>query len=340
MLLPRSLDETRTVARESQELGFSWVSVADSPTVYEESYLHQLEVARSAPRVTVGPMVSHVVVRHPVIVANLLSTLSAFTDGRVVGTLGTGNSAARGLGLRPASLATLREAVLAIQGYWRGEGGPFESSRIPATGVARPGCPLLIAGDGPRATALAGEVGDGLLYGGTLDPEVRRRRLGSVRREQPARQAWIAPSVSLATGHDGVREDLGAMVVAMANRALRGDLDERGVPAAVQQDVLAMRKGYDYGYHADNSRPRNTGLLTDRLTSYLIDSTCVWGDQSRWARQLDELEAEGWSGVMFILGQASQVTIVRAIGARLQALGRLPAATPAREARRRPAGSR
>jgi 5,10-methylenetetrahydromethanopterin reductase len=323
MVLPRSLEQTREAARLGEALGFSWISAADSPTVYEDSYLHQLEIARAAPSVAVGPMVSHVVARHPVIVGNLLATLNSFTGGRAIGTLATGNSAARGLGMKPATLAQLREAVEAIQGYWRGEGGAFGDTRIPATGMQRDGCPLLVAADGPRAAALAATTGDGLLYGGTLDPEVRRRRLASVHAAGSVKQTWIAPTVSLEEDHDAVRDDLGAMVVAMANRAMRGDLDERNVPAAIQEDVLEMRRVYDYGFHADNSRPRNTGLVTERLTNHLIDSLCVWGGEARWRATLDALADEGWTGVMFILGQAEQLGVVQAIGDRLQRLGYL-----------------
>jgi 5,10-methylenetetrahydromethanopterin reductase len=273
--------------------------------------------------------VSHVVARHPVIVGNLLATMNAFTGGRAIGTLATGNSAARGLGMKPAKLADLKQAVEAIQSYWRGEGGDFRDSSIPVTGMQRPACPLLIAADGPKAAALAGEVGDGLLYGGTLDPEVRQRRLAGMGGTAGGRQAWIAPTVSLEQDHGAVRDDLGAMVVAMANRAMRGDLDERGVPAGVQEDVLEMRRVYDYGFHADNSRPRNTTLVTERLTNYLIDSLCIWGGEARWKALLDALEAEGWTGVMFILGQAEMMPTLQAIGERLQRLGYLQAAAAA-----------
>jgi 5,10-methylenetetrahydromethanopterin reductase len=326
MLLPRSLSETRELARSGGEFGFDWISVADSPTVYQDSYLHQLEVARTDEHVLVGPMVSHLVARHPVIVANQLATLNEFTDGRVIGTIGTGNSAARGLGMKPAKVAELGRGIEAIQSYWRGEGAELDGSSIPATGIKRQGCPLLVAADGPRATAIAGSVGDGLLYGGTMDPEVRRRRLASV---GSGKQTWIAPTVSLGEDHRAVREDLGAMVVAMANRAMRGDLTERSVPADVQADVLEMRRAYDYGFHADNSRPRNTGVVSDRLADYLIDSLCVWGDEARWSEALDGLEQDGWTGVMFILGQANQAQAITGIGERLRAIGRLPAPAPA-----------
>jgi 5,10-methylenetetrahydromethanopterin reductase len=327
MLLPRALESTREAARLGERLGFSWISVADSPTVYQDSYLHQLEVARAAPSVLVGPMVSHVVARHPVVVGNQLATLNAFTGGRVIGTLATGNSAARGLGMKPARLDDLAQAVEAIQAYWRGEQGDFKDSSIPATGMQRDGCPILISADGPKAAALSGRVGDGLLYGGTMDPEVRRRRLAAMGGGR--RQAWIAPAVSLAEDHDAVRDDLGAMVVAMANRAMRGDLDERGVPPEIQADVLEMRRVYDYGYHADNSRPRNTSLVSERLTNFLIDTLCVWGGEARWQASIDALEEDGWTGVMFILGQVEQLSVIEAIGRRLERLGRLTPAVAA-----------
>jgi 5,10-methylenetetrahydromethanopterin reductase len=323
MLLPRSLDETRELARKGSELGFDWISVADSPTVYQDSYLHQLEVARTAENVTVGPMVSHLVARHPVIVANQLATLNEFTGGRVIGTIGTGNSAARGLGKKPATVIQLRQGIEAIQAYWRGDRAELgDDGFIPATGIQRQGCPLLVSADGPRAASISGQVGDGLLYGGTMDPEVRRRRLATV---AEGGQAWIAPTVSLGADHAAVREDLGAMVVAMANRAMRGDLTERGVPPEIQADVLEMRQAYDYGFHADNSRPRNTGVVSERLADYLIDSLCVWGDEARWGQRLDDLERDGWTGVMFILGQAEQASAIDGIGERLKAIGRVPA---------------
>jgi alkanesulfonate monooxygenase SsuD/methylene tetrahydromethanopterin reductase-like flavin-dependent oxidoreductase (luciferase family) len=319
MLLPRSLEETRAAARLAESLGFSWVSVADSPTVYEESYLHQLEVARAAETVLVGPMVTHIVVRHPLIVGNLLATLNRMTDGRAVGTLGTGNSAARGLGLKPATIAQLEEGMAAIRSYWRGEGGTYGESRIPATpGVTHAACPLFVSGDGPAAIALGGRAGDGILYGGTMDPDVCRRRLEAA----AGKEAWIAPTASLTEDHDAVAEDLGAMVVAMANRALRGDLSERGVPPEIQEDVLEMRRAYDYGFHADTSRPQNAGVITERLRDYLIDTLCLWGDEARWRSKLDSIAEQGWHGVMFVLHQAAQVGD---IGGRLQKLGYMSA---------------
>lgn len=320
MVLPRDPEETRAAARAGEAAGFDWMGVADSPSVYQESYLHQMEAARVTQRLRIGPMTSHVVVRHPVIVANLLATANELNGGRAIGTIATGNSAARGLGLKPARLRDLGEAIHAIRGTWAGQGGKFLESQIPATGIVRDGCPLFVGADGPKAAALGGDVADGIVYGGTMAPEVQKRRLAAARRRDD-QEAWIAPSVSLAENHDDVRTDLGAMVVAMANRAMRGDLDEREVPPEIQADVRELWRAYDYGFHADNSRPRNSGVVSERLSDHLIDTLCLWGSEERWGEKLSELETAGWTGAMFILGQAEQLSVVDAVGARLQRLG-------------------
>jgi 5,10-methylenetetrahydromethanopterin reductase len=323
MTLPRSLDETRVIARAADAAGWDWLGIADSPAVYGESYVHQAAALAETTRISVGPLVSHVVIRHPLVVGNLLATLTELGGGRTIGTLATGNSAARGLGMQPAPLGDLREAAQAIRGYWAGDGGSFRDSHIPASGLRRDGCPLIIAADGPRATELAGEIGDGTLYGGTLDSDVLDRRVAAGKR-RPDQAFWAAPAISLATTREGVIEDMGAMLVAQANRALRGaDLDERAVPASLQPEIQALWRTYDYAYHADNSRPRNTALMSDELAVYLVDHFVLWGDDAAWSARLGELRRRGCDGVMLILGQGDQVEVVRQLTARLERLGEL-----------------
>jgi 5,10-methylenetetrahydromethanopterin reductase len=327
MLLPRGLEETREVARSGEASGFDWMGIADSPTVYQESYLHQLEAARQTEKIRIGPVVSHVVARHPVIVGNLLATFNEFSGGRGMAALGTGNSAARGLGLKPATVPELRQGVEAIRAYWSGEGAEYSSSTyrdssIPATGLARDPGQLLVAADGPKAAALAGEIGDGLLYGGTLEPDTVRRRFDAGRR-RPGQQVWIGPSVSVRETLEEVQEELGAMIIAMANRAFRGDLDERNVPPDIQVDVRQMWERYDYAFHADSKRPQNVEIVTPALSHYLIEHFCIWGSAERWRERVDWLSGLGCDGIMFILGQADQAKAVREIAARLEELGAL-----------------
>jgi 5,10-methylenetetrahydromethanopterin reductase len=327
LTLPRSISQTREIAVEAESSGWDWLGVGDSPAVYEDSYIHQAVALAASERIQVGPAVSHVVLRHPLAVGNMLATLNALGHGRSVGTLATGNSAARGLGMRTASLEDMREAFAAIRGYWRGIGGEFRGSTIPATGIELAGCPLLMAADGPKAAELAGQIADGMFYGGSLEPEVLARRVTAGRRREE-QSFWVAASVSLEVSIAAVVADMGALLVAQANRALRGtDLSERCVPASLHSEVRALWSAYDYAFHADNTRPQNTQLMSDELAGYLVERFVFWGGEHAWRRRLGELRRAGCDGVMFILGQGSQLDTLRAVTARLRAIGELPAPT-------------
>lgn len=323
MIFPRRASETRRVAERAEALGFSWLGIADSPTVYQESYLHQLEALRSTRRLIVGPVTTHVTLRHPLIVGNLLATLSEIGDGRIVGVLATGNSGARGIGLKPATVKQLEEAVAAIRGYWAGVGGRFAESRIPPTGLARKGCPLFIAADGQRVAALAGDQGDGMLYGGTMEPAVLARRIAAGRRRAD-QKLWLGPAVSLAPTIGTAIEEMGTLVVAMANRAFRGDLFERGIPESLHAEIRAMWQRYDYAYHADSTRPLNADIVSPALAEFLVEHFVIWGDASRWRSKLDLLRGHGCDGIMFILGQGDAEQACEAIASRLLELGQLP----------------
>ena len=89
-----------------------------------------------------------------------------------------------------------------------------------------------------------------MFYGGTMEPAVLARRI-TVGRTRPEQKLWLGPAVSLAPTVGSVLNEMGTLVVAMANRAFRGDLFERGIPEALHADVHAMWKSYDYAYHAD-----------------------------------------------------------------------------------------
>lgn len=323
MIQPRALAETRALARLAESEGLDWLGVPDSPAVYEDSFLHQSEALRVTRRLLVGPLVTHFVVRHPLVVANALATLSAESGGRVLAAVGTGNSAARGLGMPPARLRDLGDAITCMRAWWAGERAEYRGGFIPATRIVRRAPPVLLAADGPRGAELAAEVADGFVFGGGLDEELVRSRTAVARRH--ARQTmWIAPGVSMAAERDEVVRDVGPQMVAMANRALRGDLDDQGVPRRLHDAVRAMRAGYDYGAHADAQRPLNVAVATPALAEYLVDRMVLWGDDRRWERVLDRL-AGLCDGVMLVLGQREPAPAVRAIAERLRRLGYLEA---------------
>lgn len=307
MALPRSIKDTEKLAKFADQHGMSWMGIADSPVVYQDSYLHQFVALQNSCDMRVSAFVSHVILRHPMIVANMLSTLSDIGNDRVVSVIGTGNSAARGVGVSPATRVDLQDALKCMRQYWNGEAGQFRSSRVPRTDVTRNGTKIFLAGDGPLVGLLAGDIADGFVYGGSMNVDVLKRRIG-VAKGESNREFWVAPAVSFADDIEGVVREIGPMVVAMANRAFRGDLEEKNVPKVLQADIKKMWEEYDYGYHADATRPKNSQTITDALTDYLITNLVMWGSNRHWEQWLGNLEEQGVDGIVFIFGQEDQVS--------------------------------
>jgi 5,10-methylenetetrahydromethanopterin reductase len=316
MIMPRDLAGTRAAAQAAEQANLSWIAFGDSPVVFGDSYLHQAEAARVTQDIHVGPMVSHVVVRHPVVVAGLLSTLQELSGGRAICVLGTGNSAARGIGLPPARLSQLRAAVAMMREHWAGRAAAFGDSVVPATGVARPTAPIFLAGDGPKIARLGGKIGDGFIFSGAIDDELIRRRQAAAA-DAPF---WVAAAVSPATTITEVRDDLGSVLVAIGNRALRGDLTERGVPQHLHAEVRAMHDRYDYGQHGAHERPVNAAIISRELSEFLADRFCLWGDDIQLGSRLHALDAAGCAGVMFIVNRPDPVDTIVTLG---QRIGRL-----------------
>ena len=159
--------------------------------------------------------------------------LNEISNGRTVGVLATGSRGARESDYLLRRSSNRGSQSLQFEGIRLAPALITTRSTFSATGLERRECPLFIAADGQRVAELAGDQGNGMFYGGTMESSVLARRIaaGRKRADQNLR---LRPAVSLATTVGSVLQDMGTLVVAMANRAFRGDLFERGVPEVLQ----------------------------------------------------------------------------------------------------------
>src|SRR5262249_32017208 len=103
-----------------------------------------------------------------------MATLNRLAPGRVFLGIGTGNTAMRSMGQRPMKIADFAQYLRVLRALLAGETVSYTHG-----GVARPirllmhdreymnldpRIPLYVSGFGPRAMALAGEWGDGLVF--------------------------------------------------------------------------------------------------------------------------------------------------------------------------------
>ena len=156
-------------ARIAEQLGYSTVWFYDSPALYADVWVQLCRAAERTERVRLGPAVLVPTLRHPMASASAIGTLVSLAGAqRVAVTVGTGFTGALTLGQRPAKWTFLADYVRALRGLLRGEqvewdGAPIRMMQYPDFGPPRPiEIPILVGAAGPKGTAVAEDLADGV----------------------------------------------------------------------------------------------------------------------------------------------------------------------------------
>ena len=151
------------VAKLAEELGYDNVWMGDSQLIWREVYVNLGAAGLATERITLGQGVTNPLTRHPTVTASALATLSELTGGRVALGIGAGDSSVETFGGRPATLATLEEAVRSIRGLLAGETVEMGTGTARLDWAKPVSVPTYIAGSGPRILGLAGRIADGAI---------------------------------------------------------------------------------------------------------------------------------------------------------------------------------
>jgi 5,10-methylenetetrahydromethanopterin reductase len=299
VFLPESLDGFGELCRDAEGLGFEWVGVADSQSVFHELYVALTLAAAGTTRARVGPLVTNPLTRHLVVTASAMTSIDAVSRGRAVLGIGSGDSAIFTLGAPPATLAGLEEAVLTLG---RLTGGDVVKRGDRAWRVHRTSrrIPIYLAAEGPRTLELAGRVADGVIVGLGLTPDVVSLSLAAV--EVGARAAgrrladldiWWFAKTNVADTREAAIAPITMALAASANHAFRFTLEGKGVPAALHAPIRGLQREYDAHQH-EIAGAHNAGL-TDRwgLTDFLIDRFAIAGTPTDCVAQIRRAMAAG-----------------------------------------------
>jgi 5,10-methylenetetrahydromethanopterin reductase len=150
--------------------GFDGVGVHDHPHSGRDVYVTLALAAQRTRRLRLYPATSSPVVRHPLVLATLASSLEETAPGRTWLTVAPGFLSARSIGHARATVATMREAVLAIRRLLAGEAVSFGATETRLRTPPPHPPPVYLLAAGPRMVELAGEVADGALLLVGLDP--------------------------------------------------------------------------------------------------------------------------------------------------------------------------
>ncbi|MGW4080437.1 LLM class flavin-dependent oxidoreductase [Streptomyces asiaticus] len=168
------------LAVRAEELGLHSFWVYDTPMVHGDPFVALSLCAKATHRIRLGIGVTSPALRSAPAAASGLASLNALAPGRIICGVGTGNTARRTLGMRPATAARLENFTTALQDLCAGrsteyrEGDRVRDIRFLHTGAhvntADPIEFVVAALQGPKAAAVAGRRGTGLISFGLLDP--------------------------------------------------------------------------------------------------------------------------------------------------------------------------
>ncbi len=288
------------LAIRAESYGFSHVWTFDSHILWQEPFVIYSQILDRTRNVIVGPMVTNPATRDWTVTASLLATLNEMYGNRTVCGIGRGDSAVRVTNGKPTTLATLRDAIGVIRGLANGEAVDHKGQTLRLPWASRSRCQVWVAAYGPKALALAGEVGDGFILQ-LADPSIAEWTIGAVRKAaadagrdpEAIRICVAAPAYvtdgtpeDLAHGRDQVRW-FGGMVGNHVADIVSRYGDAAPVPPALT-DYIAGRTGYDYNTHGQAGNDH-----VDFVSDDIVDRFCLVGPVDEQVRRLRELEALG-----------------------------------------------
>ena len=288
------------LAKRAETYGFEYVWTFDSHILWQEPYVIYSQILAETRNVIVGPMVTNPATRDWTVTASLYATLNEMYGNRTVCGIGRGDSAVRVTNGKPTTIDTLRQAVHVIRELANGRSVDYKGSALRFPWADRSRLEVWVAGYGPRALALAGEVGDGFILQ-LADPQITAWTIGAVRdaaaaagRDPDEVTICVAAPAYVSDDLDHARDQcrwfggmVGNHVADIVERYGSGGDASSPVPAALT-DYIEGRQGYDYNEHGQAGNSHTT-FVPDEI----VDRFCLLGPVSEQIRRLEELRELG-----------------------------------------------
>jgi probable F420-dependent oxidoreductase len=278
--------------------GFQYGWTYDSHILWQDSYGTLPVVGEHTDKMILGHFVTNPGIRDATVTASWYATMQDLTNGRMVMGIGRGDSSRRVVGLKPVRVADFEARCAMIKDLMNGRPVVWNEKELQLKWV-RPELPeieMWIAGYGPRALAVAGRVGDGVIIQ-LADPQIIQWIMDTARRSaeeagrDPAALKCIVGAPSKVTDDlPEAREEVRWFPAMVSNHVM--DLIEKygfdsEIPEALTEYVKA-RKFYDYKDHS-----RVGAAHGEFVTDEICDRFTVIGNVAQCLEKLRELESVG-----------------------------------------------
>jgi hypothetical protein len=318
-----------------ENLGYSSVWVADSQMLYSDVYMVLALAAQQTRTLRIGPGTAICGTRIAPVQVAAMATLNRLAPGRVMLGIGTGNTAMRTMGQRPMRMAAFGEYLRVLRALLDGEvtEAAFEGRNPRPIKMLRhetrfmnllPRIPLYVSGFGPRAMALAGEHGDGLMFaipprGVPVQDALGHARQGAARTGRDMTSFTNCALTNVALLEKGERADSDRIKQAIGPNVMASvyyfydTVQETGTApppfleriwkpycALVERTPAEHRHFRTHEFHYTDLHPGEAELIDEQL----IRDTCLVGTADELVERIRGLAAEGLEEMIFATGNS------------------------------------
>jgi len=304
-LVPDNLSNLARRANLADELGYHLVGVGDSQSLLREAYVSLAVVAYNTSKALLGPTATNPYSRHPVVTASAIASVDELSGGRAFLGIASGDTALSTIGVKPASLASLRDTVLLMRDLFGGKPVARGDSTYWLKWAARP-VPVYLAAGGPKTLRLAGQIADGVLIGTGLLPEVVKGSLELVKQgaEEAGRDwrqldLWFCSRANVAESREQAVGEIKSALAGVAHHAFRFTLEGKWVPKELAGPIERLTREYITGHHVSMGASRNATLSDELgLTEYLADRFAIVGTPEDCRRKVRSIKEAGVENVI------------------------------------------
>lgn len=242
-------------AAAAESLGYERIGIWDSPALFREPWVVLSSMARDTKHISIGTWVTNPLSRNPVVTASAAASLDDLAPKRIFVGIGSGGTGVLHLGLKAAPLAHVEDYVRTVRRLLEDGVAEYQGQTVRLNWAKRR-IPIIIAAHGPKSLRLAGRIGDGVVIGLGVTPEVVEGSLELL--EQGAQEAgrslgdldvwftcfWFVDSTP------GVARKQGSWAAAsFASHFARTGVEGKFVPKEYQEGLVKLGAAYDYFTH-------------------------------------------------------------------------------------------
>jgi 5,10-methylenetetrahydromethanopterin reductase len=303
LLRREDMSQFMELVRMADGYGVEAIGTYDSAFIGGDTYVRTTLMAQASEHARIGPRPTNPLTREPQVMASFLASIDSLTNGRAFMDIASGDSAVFNMGFTAASRARLEDYVTCVRDLLaRGEAAYQDRpQRVRWTAEAvRQRIPISICAEGPKMLHLGGRIGDGVIAGTGLTPEVIQdtvARIHAGAREAGRNPAdvdiWFTTRTSLHEDREQAINNVKASVSSILNHAMRFGLDGKLVPDELRQRIQTYVDGYVLYDHVlgAGQNPRRMEALG--LTDYAIKRWALAGNPGDWIARIEEIAAAG-----------------------------------------------